>query len=108
MDWHRWIFFLAVLALMLWWLSGCAGIQADPAPPPTAIRVSTPCAALAEVPEYPKVTPDDTLKVLGQSCKAKDQQSCARAVYLLALDRERLQTWARISAVAIQGCQREN
>lgn len=105
--WIRVFFFLCVLVIMVYWLSGCATTRTpDPAPPPTAIEVSRPCKALEDVQAYPKVTPDDTLKVLGASCKKGDQGSCARAVYLLALDRENLKTWSQVAAVAIEGCKK--
>ncbi len=98
---HIWAIFVAVV------VAGCATTrEADPAPPPTAVQVSTACKALEDVPDYPAVSPDETLKVLGQSCKTGDQRSCARVVYLLGLDRERLKTWSQIAAVAIQHCRK--
>ena len=88
-------------------LTGCATTRTpDPAPPPTSIEVSRPCKALEDVQDYPKVTPDDTLKVLGASCKKGDQRSCSQAVYLLGLDRERLKGWSQVAAVAIEGCRK--
>lgn len=97
------------ITALLWFLllAGCATTRTpDPAPPPTAVEVSRPCKALEDVQEFPKVTPDDTLKVLGASCKKGDQASCARAVYLLGLDRERLNGWSRVAAAAIEGCRK--
>lgn len=97
------------IIVFLWFLllAGCATTRTpDQAPPPTAVQVSTPCKALEDVQEYPKVTPDETLKVLGAACKAKDQRSCSQAVYLLGLDRERLKGWAQVAAVAIEGCKK--
>lgn len=92
-------------ALLLLLLAGCASAP-DLAPPATAIRVSTPCAALAEVPPYPETVPNETLKALGQTCKAGDDFSCARVVYLMDLDRTKLQEWVRIAALAVDACKK--
>ena len=88
-----------VLTLLL---AGCAG-TADLALPATAIKVSTACAALQDIPEAPVTTPDDTLKALGIACET-DPRSCARFVYLMSLDRSKLIEWSRLAGVGIQSC----
>jgi len=98
-------FLLAVLLILLALLAGCATTRpADNAPPPAVVQVSTPCEALAGVPEYPEIAASEALKALGQSCKGGDQAACAQAVYTLGRDRERLRLWSEIAQVAIQGC----
>jgi hypothetical protein len=91
--------------LLILFIAGCAGTA--PRPQTVLAPVSQPCAALAQLPEIPALTPLNELQALGRACfRDNDEQACYVWIQLIAAERAVLAGWAVPAAAAIKECSR--